>query len=264
MFFVVLQIAQPAEMPIAKGLLTAINWRIAILLLLMAALLVPVIIPSGFFFPYVVPRNIFFRAICETGILILAWALCFGGDELDLRYEPIFWALVAFIAAVLLSALFSPASNHSLFGDFERMGGVWSWVHLALFFLLLRTLRDREWIWVLNAALVVSLCVSVGAGIEHWHLAQEAGLSGRMIPSSSSTIGNSGLLAAYLLFALGMSGYLASTNVRFRLLYLAAGGINLLVSGRLWGRQFSPRYTRNRSGGGSPLRQRQRCSRSLS
>jgi O-antigen ligase/tetratricopeptide (TPR) repeat protein len=215
-------------MLIAKRMLAEVNWRTAILLLLMAALLVPVIIPSGFFFPYVVPRNIFFRAICETGILVLVWALCFGGDELDLRYEPIFWALVAFVAAVLLSALFSPASNHSLFGDFERMGGVWSWVHLALFFLLLRTLRDHEWIWVLNAALVLSLVVSVGAGIEHWQLAQAAGLSGRMIPSSASTIGNSGLLAGYLLFALGVAGYLASTNLRFRLLYLAAGGINLL------------------------------------
>jgi O-antigen ligase len=215
-------------MPISTRMLTGINWRTAILLLLMAALLVPVIIPSGFFFPYVVPRNIFFRAICETGVLILACALCFGGDEFDLRYEPIFWALVAFVVAALLSALFSTASNHSMFGDFERMGGVWSWVHLALFFLLLRTLRDREWIWVLNAALVVSLFVSVSAGIEHWQLAQAAAVSGKMVGPSASTIGNSGLLAAYLLFGLGVAGYLASTNVRFRLVYLAAGGINLM------------------------------------
>jgi O-antigen ligase/predicted negative regulator of RcsB-dependent stress response len=215
-------------MLIAKRMLAETNWRNAILVLLMAALLVPVIIPSGFFFPYVVPRNIFFRAACESGILILVWALCFTDDEFDLRYEPIFWALVAFVGAAVLSALFSPASNHSLFGDFERMGGVWSWMHLALLFLLLRTLRDREWIWVLNAALLVSLFVSFGAGIEHWQLAQVGVVSGKMIGASSSTIGNSGLLAAYLLFGLGMAGYLASTNVRFRLLYLAAGGINLL------------------------------------
>jgi O-antigen ligase len=215
-------------MLISRRMPTDLNWRTAILLLLMATLLVPVIVPSGFFFPYVVPRNIFFRAICETGTLILAWALCFGSDEFDLRYEPIFWALVAFIAAALVSALFSPASAHSLYGDFERMGGVWAWIHLGLFFLLLRTLRDREWTWVLNAALVVSLFVSVSAGIEHWQLAQAAALSGKMIGASSSTIGNSGLLAAYLIFGLGVAGYLASTNVRLRLLYLAAGGINLL------------------------------------
>jgi len=214
---------------ISKRLLTGSDWRVAILLLLMAALLVPVISPSGFFFPYVVPRNIFFRALCETGILILVWALCFGGDEVDLRYEPIFWALVAFVAAAFVSAVFSPASSHSLFGDFERMGGVWAWVHLGLFFLLLRTLRDREWIWLLNAALVVSLFVSINACIEHSQLAHAAAMSGKMVPASSSTIGNSGLLGAYLLFALGVAGYLASTSVRLRLLYIAAGGVNLLA-----------------------------------
>ncbi|MGI8400249.1 MAG: O-antigen ligase family protein [Gemmatimonadaceae bacterium] len=205
-----------------------IDWRFAILLLLMVAMLVPVINPVGFFFPYVVPRNIFFRAVVEAGILVVAWALCFSGDELDLRYEPIFWAVVVFIAAALISAFFSPATDHSLFGDFERMGGVWSWVHLAIFFLLLRTLRDRAWIWLLNVALLVSLFVSAAAIVEHWQFAEAARLSGKMVEASSSTVGNSGLLAGYLLLALGVSAYLASTNVRFRLLYIAAGGVNLL------------------------------------
>jgi hypothetical protein len=70
---------------------------------LIASLLVPVIIPAGFFFPYVAPRNIFFRIVVELGALALVWALCFGDEELDLRYEPIFWALVAFVSATLLS-----------------------------------------------------------------------------------------------------------------------------------------------------------------
>ena len=213
---------------ISRRLVPGTHWRIAILLLLIAALLVPVITPPGFFFPYVVARNIFFRAIGETGILVLVWGLCFGGDELDLRYEPIFWALVAFVVAALVSAIFSPASDHSLFGDFERMGGVWSWVHLVLFFLLLRTLGDREWVWVLNAALIVSLFVSGVAVIEHWQLVREAVLSGKPAAASSSTVGNSGLLAGYLLLALGLSAYLASTGTRFRLLYIAAGGVILL------------------------------------
>ena len=199
-----------------------------ILLLLIASLLVPIIVPAGFFFPYVAPRNIFFRVVVELGSLALVWALCFGSEELDLRYEPIFWALVAFVGAALLSALFSPARNHSLFGDFERMGGVWAWLHLALFFLLLRALRDEEWSWVLNAALIVSIVVSVNAIFEHSTIASTARQSDSMLSASSSTVGNSGLLAAYLLFGIALAGYLATTSVRFRLLYLAAGGVNLL------------------------------------
>ena len=208
---------------------TAANWRLAILLLLIASLLVPVIMPAGFFFPYVTPRNIFFRVVTELGALALVWALCFGDEELDLRYEPIFWALVAFVTATLLSALVSPARDHSLFGDFERMGGVWTWLHFALFFLLLRTLRDQEWNWVLNAALIVSIIVSVSTIVEHSGIASAARLSDSMLSASSSTVGNSGLLAAYLLFAIGFAGYLASTSVRFRFLYLAAAGVHLLA-----------------------------------
>ncbi len=215
-------------MQILTRLSTAANWRVAILLLLMASLLVPVVTSGGFFFPYVVPRNIFFRVAVELGALALVWALCFGGEELDLRYEPIFWALVAFVSGALLSAFFSPARDHSLFGDFERMGGVWAWLHLALFFLLLRTLRDQEWSWVLNAALIVSIVVSVSAILEHSTIASAARLSDSMVGGSSSTVGNAGLLAAYLLFAMALAGYLASTSVRFRLLYLAAAGVNLL------------------------------------
>ena len=215
-------------MRILKAISTEANWRLAILLLVIVSLLVPVIVPTAFFFPYVVPRNIFFRVVAELGTLVLVWALCFGGDDLDLRYEPIFWALVAFVAAALLSALFSPARDHSLFGDFERMGGVWAWLHLALFFLVLRTLRDKEWSWVLNAALIVSIVVSVSAILEHSHLSSSARFSDAMLSASSSTVGNSGLLAAYLLFAVALAAYLASTNARFRLFYLTAGAINVL------------------------------------
>jgi len=186
----------------------------------MASLLVPIIVPAGFFFPYVAPRNIFFRVVTEVGALVVVWALCFGNEELDLRYEPIFWSLIAFVAVALLSALFSPAREHSLFGDFERMGGVWAWLHLALFFLLLRTVRDQEWSWVLNAALIVSVVVSANAVLDH----SAAG----MVEPASATVGNAGLLAAYLLFGIALAGYLASTSVRFRLLYLAAAGFDLL------------------------------------
>ena len=141
-----------------------------ILALLLASLLVPLIVGSDFFFPYVVPRNIFFRVVVEIGAAALVVALCFGRKTLDLRSEPILWSLVAFLAAASLSAAFSPASTHSFFGDFERMGGVWAWLHLVVFFLLLRALRDEDWSWVLNAALVVSLFVSLTAIWQHFSL----------------------------------------------------------------------------------------------
>jgi O-antigen ligase len=219
--------ARSKRVEIVTRLRGAAEWRVAILVLSMVALLVPVIAPSGFFFPYVFPRNIFFRAIVETGALVLVWSICFGDNDLDLRFEPIFWAIAAFVVAALISALFSPARDHSLFGDFERMGGVWAWLHLALFFLLLRALRDHEWKWVLNCALIVSLAVSAVAIWQHFDVTAAAREAATPLPASDSTIGNSGLLAAYLLFGLGVAGYLAMTAGRLRGAYLSAAAVVL-------------------------------------
>ena len=198
------------------------------MVLLAATMLVPVLIGSGFFFPYVVPRNLYFRALVETGTAALVLALCFGRKRLDLRGEPIFWALVAFLAAATISALFSPARMHSFFGDFERMGGVWAWLNLVLFFLLLRTLRDEDWPWILNSALAVSLFVSVSVISQHGELAGSAASDG-FVAASSSTVGNSGLLAAYLLMNLALAAYLACVSVRYRLLYMLTAGVNFLA-----------------------------------
>ena len=216
-------------MRIPRPTLPELSWRNAIIVLLLVSLLVPVVVGYGFFFPYVVPRNIFFRVVVELGVTVLVLAVCFSGKTLDLRDEPIFWALLAFVAASFVSALFSPARMHSLFGDFERMGGVWAWLHLLLFFLLLRTLRDEDWRWILNGALIVSVVVSVIAVIDRQQLAAAAHGNGDVVPVSVSTIGNSGLMAAYLLMGIAIAAYLASTSARFRLLYLAAALADLLA-----------------------------------
>ena len=216
-------------MRIPRNFLPQPSWRAAIIALLIATTLVPLIFGSGFFFPYVVPRNLYFRALVEIGTAMLVLALSSGRKRLDLRGEPIFWALVAFLAAATLSAFFSPARMHSFFGDFERMGGVWAWLNLVLFFLLLRTLRDSDWPWILNSALAVSLVVGVPTILQHADITALARATNAIPFASVATIGNSGLLAAYLLLNVAIAGYLASTSVRFRLAYLAAGAINLLA-----------------------------------
>lgn len=216
-------------MGIVAKLSSKFSWRPAIVALLVASLLVPLIVVPDFFFPYVVPRNIFFRVVVEAGVAALVLALCFGSKTLDLRGEPIFWALVAFLAVTSVSALFSPAPIHSFFGDFERMGGVWAWLHLVAFFLLLRTLRDEDWHWVLNGALAVGLFMSMTIIARHSGLALAAGAVGGIGTVSSSSVGNPGLFAAYLLINVALAGYLASTSTRFRRLYVLSAGLNVLA-----------------------------------
>lgn len=209
--------------------LPELSWRTAVITLLMASLVVPLIIAPDFFFPYVVPRNLLFRVVVEIGVAALVLALCFGKKTLDLRGEPILWSLAAFLAAASLSAMFSPAPTHSFFGDFERMGGVMAWLHLALFFLLLRTLRDEDWIWILNAAVVVGVVVSLGAIGQQIGLVDRIRFGAATLTASTSALGNQGLLAAYLLMNIAIAAYLASVRDRYRVLYLAAAGFDVLA-----------------------------------
>ena len=208
-------------MRIPRAAMPEPTWRNAIIALLLMSLLVPVIVGSGFFFPYVVPRNIFFRVVIEAGIAALVFAVCFSQKTIDLRDEPIFWALLAFVAASFLSAIFSPAPMHSVFGDFERMGGVWAWLHLLLFFVLLRTLRDQDWIWILLAALAVNVFVGTSAIVEHIQLSRTAQTTGTTVVATTASLGNAGLLAPYLVIGIGIAAYLASTR-RHHFFYMAA------------------------------------------
>ena len=106
------------------GLSTEEKWRGAIAILAMASLVVPLLIGYDFFFPFVVPRNIFFRVVVELAAATLVLFVLFEKKRVVVRGEWVLFALVAFVSAATISALLSPARNHSLFGDFERMGGV--------------------------------------------------------------------------------------------------------------------------------------------
>ncbi|HET9637343.1 MAG TPA: O-antigen ligase family protein, partial [Gemmatimonadaceae bacterium] len=85
----------------------------------------------------------------------------------------------------------------------------------------------EDWPWILNGALFVSLIVSVSAIVEHVQLAASPPPTG-FVRASSATVGNPGLLAAYLLMGIAAAAYLSSKSARWRRLYLAAGVINLL------------------------------------
>jgi O-antigen ligase len=198
-------------------------WQLSTTLLLAAAVVAPLVVVSGTFFPYVVPRNILFSVAVELATAVLAVRLSLGRVRLSLRGEYVLIALTAFVLAMTVSAIFSPARSHSFFGDFERMGGVWAWLHYALFFLLLRTLDEKY----LHALFLVAMLASVGAAAH--------GILGCVSLAAPLTIiGNPGLLAGYLMLGIASALWLASNDIRYRSLYIAAIGVAyvaLLIAG---------------------------------
>lgn len=191
--------------------------------LLALALLVPLVVIPGTFFPYVVPRNVLFRVAVELAAFAVIARIIVEGGPVDLRGEYVLWALATFLGAAAISALFSPAPSHSLFGDFERMGGVWAWLHLALFLFVLRATEERYLVWLLRAAVAVSVLASAHAILESWWGLPGLGTGGL------SLIGNPGLFAGYLLLAIPPALHLGGPGARYRWLYPAAAGIALVA-----------------------------------
>jgi len=193
-----------------------LDWNVGVTVLLIAALAAPIVVVPGTFFPYVVPRNILFRVAIELATALCLVRIFLRGRRLDLRGEYVLSALGAFLLAITMSAIFSPARAHSLFGDFERMGGVWSWLHLVLFVLLLRTVSERHFAWLLHAGLLICTGASVHAIVERVSGAGEL-----------TVAGNAGLFAGYALLGIGLALYLAIASGKYRVLYLAAGAIEV-------------------------------------
>lgn len=167
--------------------------------LLHATVLVPVILLPGFYFAFVTTRTIFFRVLVSVAFSILVAALLRRHTRFD-RRDPVFWALAAFMGANALSAAVGPSPIRSMFGDFERMGGVWTWLHLFAYYIALRTLFNAaDWARYFRNAVAVGALVAVLLLVqEYMSYAFSLGL-GFGGAERGSMLGNPGFLAAYLL-----------------------------------------------------------------
>ena len=189
--------------------------------LLLSTVLVPLIISTGYFFPYIVPRTVFFRTVVEITMGIFIYLLVSREWRIRTHVDLFFWGLSAFVVASGISALFSPARNRAMFGDFERMGGVWSLLHYLMFYALVRVFfGEKEWKLYANLSLAVSAGISLLAIYEGSHGT-----------GAQATIGNAGLLALYLFFGVCVSAYLAVTSRRIVLRAIYAASATVAMAG---------------------------------
>ena len=190
-------------------------------LLLFATVFTPVILFPGFFFPYVTTRAVFFRVIVEVVLGIFLFLLVHREWQPQKPRDGVFLALLAFVAINVIAGAFGVSPLRSMFGDFERMWGVWAWIHLLLFYVLLRTfMRPGDWMPFFQLSVGVSLVIAI-LEIRGW----THGLG------TYSTIGNQGLLAPYLFFHAGFAVLLAVRHRQYAWRMANAGAGVILLTG---------------------------------
>ena len=157
------------------------------------------------YFPYVTARGFAFRAI------VALTAACWAGLALiEPRFRPrrsaILWCFAAALAAMAAADALSDDPARSLFGNFVRMEGYWTLLHLFAIFVVASAVlsTERRWTRYFATSVAASVLVAAFGLAQRWgYLAAPWG-TGRI----DATFGNPAYLAAYLLMHAFLAGFL--------------------------------------------------------
>ena len=168
----------------------------AVRLGLMAVLIVPLVVTTSTYFPYVVGKAIYARVIIEiTFALWLILVLYFSG------YRPSrSWILIAFGAWVIVSLIAGVTGvsfTRSFWSTYERMQGIYDLAHWFVFVMMagsvFRSIRDWQVPFTVN--------LTIGAVVSALGLAHHFDVYSMDILGSSqriqSTLGNATYVGAY-------------------------------------------------------------------
>ena len=138
-----------------KICLFVIRWGIYL------ALFTPLIIHNKFFFPFVAPKTIFFRIVVE--IILAAYIFLIAVNKKYFpKITPLSVALTIFLEVFILASLTGVNFERSFWSTFERMTGIFTLLHLYVFFIILSNCfkKKEDWQKFLAVSVLVGVAVS--------------------------------------------------------------------------------------------------------
>ncbi len=184
-----------------------------------ALALVPLIIFSQYVSPFHFGKVVVFRSFIEIMLalyLILAWQF----PEYRPRRDKIFWALLTFTAAYSITSLTSVNFYQSFWGTLERMGGVYSFWHYFVFYVIaVAVLKTKEdWTTFLKITIFTAVLSAFYGFGQRTNISFFIGSGGRS--RIFGTIGNAALFAGYELLNLFLALILALSSNKKNQQYL--------------------------------------------
>lgn len=207
--------------------------RTAVVVLLTATVVVPVVyVPA--YYGAVVGKAVLYRVLVDAALAI--WLAGVASGRIRVTWsaliDPIGGALAAFTVWGTVTSFLGYAPVHSLFGELTRMWGAMTWWHLLAFYVVARTIfRRPDWRrffgWAFGVSVLVVALTAVMRTPAGAALPLPAGPDGLMAGRWSGLVGNPGFMAAYLLVAIGIGGWLFVTSDSTRCRALIGLGILL-------------------------------------
>ncbi|MEK7645821.1 MAG: O-antigen ligase family protein [Patescibacteria group bacterium] len=186
--------------------------------------LAPLIIWKDFLSPFHFGKIIIFRSLVE--VLGVAYIVLILKDRSYLpRINKVFWAFLLFALAFSLTTLTSVLKYPSFWGTLERMGGLWTFWHYFIFFIILISVFTKKEYWqkLFNLTILAGVLSAFYGFGQKTNIDFFVGSGGRN--RIFGTIGNPALFAGYELFSvfLALMMYLDPRhNQKLKIFYLSA------------------------------------------
>jgi len=160
-----------------------------------AALLTPLVMFNGLYFPYIFSKALYFQALVEILLLVYFW-LAWKLPQYRPNFKnPLIFLPGLFILILLVTSYFGVCFERSFFSYQERMTGILLWMHFYVWLVILTScIKQRaQWLKLIKISVLISLLVGILA------LAQKAGLSWASYKTVvlTGTLGNTIFLGCY-------------------------------------------------------------------
>ncbi len=190
---------------------------------------IPLYVTPSLFFPYITGKNFAFRILVEFAAALWVGLISIN-KEYRLRNSAITLSILFFTFIVGLADLLGVSHYNSFWSNYERMEGYLTILHLALYFMIIRSVlrTNKDWKIFLNIFVVVSFFVSLFSLVIPVTVTPESLTQHTMYYGSRphGTIGNPPFLASYLLLSVFLGVILIFNTQR---LYLKFGYLLLII-----------------------------------
>src|SRR3989344_84635 len=174
---------------------TFLRW--SVLVGIFAVLLVPLVMSTSLFFPFISGKNFMFRILVELSAGL--WIILALRDSL---YRPkvsaILKSFLVLIVLIFISDLLSPNPLKSFWSNYERMECFVTLAHLFVFFLVSSSVIDTQKLWTrfFQSSIGVSLNTGVYGILQ---LTGKVGINQGGV-RLDSTFGNATYFSVYMMF----------------------------------------------------------------
>jgi len=194
--------------------------------------LVPLIIFSQYISPFHFGKVVVLRSIVQV-MLALYLLLVWRDRSYAPKSHPILWAFFAFAMAFTITTFTSVAFLQSFWGTLERMGGLFTFWHYFIFYVIaVSVMRTRkDWQILLNIMIGVGVASAIYGFLQKTDWTFILGSGGRQRPFG--TIGNPALFAGYQILVAYMAltlSFMQKTTAGWKKWYWIAGGTMLLAA----------------------------------